>query len=134
MGVSERTAMPRNILIVDDNAELREILRLLLDLDGHSVRAAKDAAEAISLMGEGLADAIVIDDDPPDMSASHLAIHLKALAETMNPKPHFITVAIRGDFAPDELSVLEGFDHLLYKPVAYEHISALLAAPLPASK
>lgn len=36
--------MTHNILVVDDDAELMEILKALLELDGHTVRAAKDAA------------------------------------------------------------------------------------------
>lgn len=119
--------MPRNILVVDDNTELREILKALLELDGHTVRAAKDAAEAIALMGEKLAGAFVIDDDLPDMSGSHLALHLKAMAETLNPKLRCIGVAVRGDLAPGEVTGIDGFDHLLFKPVAYKQLSELLS-------
>lgn len=121
--------MSRNILVVDNNTELREILKTLLELDGHTVRAAKDAAEAISLMGERLAGAVVIDDDLPDMLGSHLASHLKAMAETLNPKLHCLAIAIRGDLVSGEVSSLDGFDHLLFKPVAYEQLSRLLTTP-----
>lgn len=119
--------MPRNILVVDANSELREVLKTLLELDGHLVRVAKDGAEAIARMGERLAAFVVIAEDLPDISGSHLALHLKALAETLNPKHRCIAIAIRGDIYIDEATLLDGFDHLLYKPVAYEQISALLA-------
>lgn len=120
--------MPRNILVVDDNAELREILRALLELDGHSVRAAKDAAEAIGLMGEQLAGCVVIDEDLHDMSGSHLACHLKAMAETLSPKLNFVAIAIRGDLVFGDETTIDGFDHLLYKPVAYEQLTKLLGS------
>lgn len=118
--------MPHNILVVDDDAELREILKALLELDGHTVWAAKDAAQAIRLMGERLANVFVIDDDLPDMSGLHLALHLKAMVETVNPRLSCVGVAIRGDIAPGEVSAIDGFDHLLYKPVAYEQLAKVL--------
>jgi two-component system phosphate regulon response regulator OmpR len=123
--------MPHHILVVDDDTELREILKALLELDGHKVWAAKDAAEAILLMGERLASVFVIDDDLPDMSGSHLALHLKAMVETINPNLPCVGVAIRGDVAPGEVSAIDGFDYLLFKPAAYEQLAKVLGNLAP---
>lgn len=117
--------MPRNILVVDDDAQQSEILKTLLELDGHSVRVARNGGQAISLMRERLAAFLLIDDDLPDFAGSFLALHLKALAETMNPKLGCIAIAIRGDVIAGE--AIDGFDHVLCKPVAYEQIADLLA-------
>lgn len=118
--------MPRNILVIDSKPELREALKLLLELDGHTVRVAKDGAEALAHHRERVPSVVVIDDDPPDFSATNLALHLKALVVVHYPKSTLITIAIRGDLAPGEVERLDGFDHVLFKPVAYEQISAVL--------
>lgn len=46
-------------------------------------------------MGESLANVFVIDHDLPDMSGLHLALHLKAMVETVNPRLSCVGVAIR---------------------------------------
>lgn len=123
--------MTHNILVVVDDAELREILKALLELDGHTVRATKDAAESILLMGESLANVFVIDDELLDRSGLHLALHLKAIVETVDPGVRCVGVAIQGNVAPSEVSAIDGFDHLLCKPVAYEQLARVLGTLVP---
>ncbi|HEU4988736.1 MAG: sigma-54-dependent Fis family transcriptional regulator [Gemmatimonadota bacterium] len=50
-----------NILIVDDELGLRHTLSLILDGEGHSVRAAADAAAATALLRDAPADLILCD-------------------------------------------------------------------------
>ena len=50
-----------NILVVDDELGLRHTLTLILQAEGHSVRAASDGAAALERLGEGPADLIICD-------------------------------------------------------------------------
>ncbi|HKH90937.1 MAG TPA: sigma-54 dependent transcriptional regulator [Gemmatimonadaceae bacterium] len=50
-----------NILVVDDELGLRHTLTLILQAEGHAVRAASDGAAALERLGEGPADLIICD-------------------------------------------------------------------------
>ena len=50
-----------NILVVDDELGLRHTLTLILQAEGHTVRAASDGAAALERLGEGPADLIICD-------------------------------------------------------------------------
>ncbi|HEY0143422.1 MAG TPA: response regulator [Thermoanaerobaculia bacterium] len=51
--------MSRKALVIDDDAHLRELLRLLLELDGFEVETRRDGIDAIEL--EGWYDVILVD-------------------------------------------------------------------------
>jgi len=48
------TTRPRSILVADDDATVREVLRLMLDLDGHRVAVARDGPETLLRLQEDL--------------------------------------------------------------------------------
>jgi CheY-like chemotaxis protein len=54
-------APPRRVLIVEDNPDGRETLRLLLDLWGYQVEAAADGAEGVRKALAWRPDAAVVD-------------------------------------------------------------------------
>ena len=53
--------MFQNILVVDDDAALRDSLSLLLAAEGYTVRTASDGAQALALLEQASADAILCD-------------------------------------------------------------------------
>ena len=61
-GYSEQTGntAPR-VLIVDDNPEIREIIRILLSGEGYELEEAKNGNEALEKAGETAFDLIILD-------------------------------------------------------------------------
>ena len=55
------------ILVVDDEADIVELLREVLEADGYVVDAAPDAGEALRLIRQNLYDAALLDFNLPDM-------------------------------------------------------------------
>ncbi len=49
-----------NLLIVEDDADTRELLGELLSAEGYSVRTAADGAEALALMADGPLPALIL--------------------------------------------------------------------------
>jgi CheY-like chemotaxis protein len=49
-----------DVLVIDDEAEIRESLQLFLELDKFSVRTAAHGQEALQLLEQGLAPSVVL--------------------------------------------------------------------------
>ena len=56
-----------DILVVDDEAKMRHILRLILEEAGHSVREAQNGREALEVARDILPDCLLLDIVMPDM-------------------------------------------------------------------
>jgi CheY-like chemotaxis protein len=53
--------MPKDVLVVDDEEDIREFLKTLLEDRGYSVRVAKDGLEAMELMHAAKPDLVLLD-------------------------------------------------------------------------
>jgi CheY-like chemotaxis protein len=54
-------ALPKRILVVEDDAEMRQLFGLLLNGDGHEVTVCANGAEAMSLYRKSPFDLIVLE-------------------------------------------------------------------------
>jgi PAS domain S-box-containing protein len=105
----------RRVLVVDDNEDAVEALRMLLELDGHQVRTARDGRGALAAAREFQPEVILLDIGLPDMSGHDVA---RRLAD--DPRNRGVTLAALTGWgqAEDRLrSVEAGFKHHLVKPV-----------------
>jgi CheY-like chemotaxis protein len=55
----------RSVLVVDDDADARQMLALLLDIAGHAVRTANDGEEAVAVAKAFVPDVIFLDIQMP---------------------------------------------------------------------
>jgi two-component system cell cycle response regulator DivK len=53
--------MPADILIVEDYEDNRELLRLMLSAEGHSIREARNGREAVAMTKENPPDLLLMD-------------------------------------------------------------------------
>jgi signal transduction histidine kinase/ActR/RegA family two-component response regulator len=129
-----RTAAPqrpaqaaRTVLVVDDNAEQRDTLALLLRTHGHEVHAAADGPGALALAAELGPELVFLDIGLPGMDGFAIAERLR---ETLGE--HVVLVALTG-YAGEEKTRKageSGFDHYLVKPADPVRIVALASEPL----
>lgn len=116
---------PLRILVVDDNPDAAESLRVLLELGGHDVRVAGDGLRALDIV-EGFApDLAFVDVGLPGIDGYELATRLRAHAQARSS----VLVALTGyGRDEDKLRAMEaGFDHHLTKPADFDAIDRLLA-------
>jgi adenylate cyclase len=66
------------ILVVDDNAENREMLARRLERQGHEVRAAAGGGEALAMLAAAAADLVLLDVMMPDLDGYEVLARLKA--------------------------------------------------------
>jgi CheY-like chemotaxis protein len=67
----------KRILLADDQAEVRETVRLLLGMDGHSVSEAANGEEALGLFAPNRFDLVITDYAMPVMRGDELATNIK---------------------------------------------------------
>lgn len=70
-------AVGASILVVDDQPDLGEMLSAMIRRDGHEVRIARSAQEALGLVDERVPDLVLTDLGMPGMSGLDLADALR---------------------------------------------------------
>jgi CheY-like chemotaxis protein len=108
------------ILVVEDNADSREVTSELLSMLGHQVQSAASAEAALALPDWHKADALLTDINLPHMSGIELARQMLAQA----PQMQVVLASGYGQLSLGEL----GFDaEFLPKPFDMSAVGALLA-------
>jgi len=100
---------PRQILLADDETEVRSMLRLVLELDRHTVMEACDGQEALDLFKSRPFDVVVTDFVMPGMPGDQLAVEIKR----HSPGVPVIMITANADLLPHPVP---GVDLLLPKP------------------
>ena len=72
--------LPKRILLADDQQEVREMTKLMLDMDGHIVTEAGNGREALDLFTPDRFDLVITDYVMPLMKGDELARNIKRLA------------------------------------------------------
>ncbi|MEA3191697.1 MAG: hypothetical protein QOD26_30 [Betaproteobacteria bacterium] len=113
----------RDILIVEDNADARETLRRLLELQGHRVRVAAEGMAALETMRSAPPEVALVDIGLPGMDGYELARRVRA-----SGTKRILLIALTGyGLAEDRRRTAEaGFDLHLVKPVDYEKLEEAL--------
>lgn len=112
-----------NVLVVDDDATIRGLLNVALEMYGATVTAVETAQEALTTLQAWRPDVLVSDLEMPDKNGYWLIAQVRALA----PERGGMTPAacLTGLVEPeDRAQVLRaGFQYHLAKPV---HLEALI--------
>jgi signal transduction histidine kinase len=114
---------PLDILVIEDDADSRNNLRDILELDDHRVAAAGTAAEAMTRDDWGRFAAIILDRRLPDATAEQLMPRLKAAA----PDACVIVVTGYADLQGAIAALRQGASDYLLKPLNPELLRASLA-------
>jgi len=117
------------ILIVDDSSEMRQYLRMLLELDCYQVETVGTGIEALQLLRDGFAPAVVLlDVKMPGMNGWQTLRHLRKLW------PDLSVIMCSGDDEPDRIrrAAFLGVQAYLAKPVQHLYLSAAIERCLAA--
>ena len=120
----EGTRAKRRFLVVDDNADICSSLAMLLVLEGHEVRTARDGEEALELAARWRPDAVVLDIALPKLNGFDAARRMRSApwGKTM------VLIAMTGWGQEEDRRKSEeaGFDGHLVKPVDFAALMELL--------
>jgi CheY-like chemotaxis protein len=112
------------ILVVDDHAPSAEMLAEILTLEGHDVRMAHSAVEAIETARSFAPAIAVLDIGLPDQDGFELARSIKA--DPQLQRIHLIGVSGYGQSQYPKRAKEAGFEHYLVKPVDLDELLILV--------
>jgi two-component system phosphate regulon response regulator PhoB len=124
--------MPATILIVEDEADLAEMLRYNLEAEEFAVIAAASGDEASERMHEVTPDLILLDWMLPGPSGIELCRRWRARAETA--KVPIIMLTARGEEEERVRGLATGADDYVVKPFSVPELMARVRAILRRSK
>jgi two-component system CheB/CheR fusion protein len=117
----------RRVLVVEDNVEGAEALRMMLELDGHEVEVAHDGREGVVRARAFHPDVVLCDIGLPELDGYEVARQLRADAAF-----HARLVAVTGYALPEDRrrAAEAGFDLHIAKPPSPDQLhDALARAP-----
>jgi CheY-like chemotaxis protein len=118
------------ILIVDDNANARETLKMILELEGYDVADAESAGRALEIIDFQPPDVALVDIELPGADGYQLARTIRR-----NPRWRPLRlVAVTGHDEPEDRrrGREAGFDVHLAKPIDLDWLLGFLARPAAA--
>jgi two-component system, cell cycle response regulator DivK len=123
------TSPPPLVLVVDDDADTREIVRLCLNCSGVEAMEAGNARDALQKVSETLPHAILLDMGLPDIDGYDLCRQFRERSDTHRTP----IIALTGHAYPADLQRARdaGCDGVLIKPCPPEHILLELQRVLP---
>jgi CheY-like chemotaxis protein len=102
----------KKILVVDDEPQVCEAVKMLLEFDGHEVVTAASGKEALALFEHGKFDVVITDYTMPGMKGDELALAIKARA----PGQPVVMLTAHAEMLKSEGVPLTGVGQLLNKP------------------
>ncbi len=122
---SPSAAIPRRILIVDDNRDHADSLSMLLQIGGSETRTVYDGQRAVAVLDEFRPDAVLLDIGLPGLNGYETARRMRASPHGKNAT--LIAVTGWGQEDDRRRSADAGFDYHLTKPIATNELLRLLA-------
>jgi two-component system, sensor histidine kinase len=114
----------RRVLVVEDSADNRAVLQLLLQAWGHEVETAADGLLGAQRAVAWRPEVAVIDLGLPLLDGYQVARHVRAALGAA-----VFLIALTGEAGPDApvRATLAGFDAFLLKPADWNELSLLVA-------
>ena len=122
--VAQRAAVPRRVLVVEDNDDAREMLAAMLGLLGHEVHTARDGASGVDLAVKTKPDLALIDIGLPGIDGYEVARQIRQRVGRIR------LVALTGYGQPEDRrrAIGAGFDVHIVKPIDAEQLHQLFAS------
>jgi CheY-like chemotaxis protein len=128
----EQPAAALRILVVDDNQDALEMMRVFLELAGHQVQVAADGYSALAMLAQFPADVGLFDIGLPGLDGYELARRVRR--DPVAGRMYLIAVTGWGQENDRQRAQESGFDAHVAKPTDPEEITRMLASVRPAAR
>ena len=120
----ESRASARRVLLIEDNKDAREMLRMMLELAGHVVYDAADGVRGLELLDAERPDVGIIDIGLPRMDGYQVARRIRDLPYGRDML--LLALTGYGSDSDAQRSMEHGFDDHLVKPVDPDRLTRLI--------
>jgi CheY-like chemotaxis protein len=111
------------VLVVDDDDDLRDSLKSLLECDGHFTLTASSAEEAMAVIERHTPICVLLDLNMPGVSGVELAERIRSVHGM-----DMVLIVLTGstDESDQDEAERAGVDYVLHKPLDVAHLRSLL--------
>lgn len=122
--VAAATSGPRRILLIEDNQDIRDLLRLKLRQLGHDIEAAEDGPTGLEKLLASPPDIALVDIGLPGLSGYEIA---RQARQTLGSQVYLVALTGYGQAEDKERALAAGFDVHLTKPPDFVDLQNVLA-------
>jgi CheY-like chemotaxis protein len=115
----------KTILVVDDSADTREVLRRTLASEGYSVIEAADGREAVEIAARACPHLILMDLNLPVMDGLAAAARIRELKERCGDVP-IVAITAFDTYGMKAAALEVGCNAYLLKPVAVDEVRGVI--------
>lgn len=123
-GTTDPAACTKRILLIEDDADAREVLCGLLEDLGHQVRGAVGGVDGLKTVSEFRPDVVFIDVGLPDMDGHEVARQVRAASVGRDVR--LIALTGYGGREAKTRALEAGFDQHVLKPIQLVDLSEIL--------
>jgi PAS domain S-box-containing protein len=116
----------QRILIIEDNPDNREMMRILLETSGHEIHEAPDGVSGVEMTIQLQPDTVLIDIGLPGIDGYEVARQIRS---KLRDRSRLIALSGYGQEKDRQRAFEAGFDDHLLKPVDPSRLLAILTAP-----
>ena len=113
------------ILVIDDNRNILDVLKQVLEIEGHECIVASSGRTGLTMMRQQKFDAVFLDLAMPEFSGMDVIDSLEKSGEIKEQKIIVLSASARLDEVEDDL-IKKGVRMLLRKPVGIDEIKHVL--------
>jgi CheY-like chemotaxis protein len=106
----------KKILVVDDERDVRTVVKEILEKAAYAVTAVENGAKALALLEKQRFDLVLLDILMPDLSGDEVACKIRKNSRTKNQKIAFLTVLASADYKKNIVKKTGAVDYIR-KPI-----------------
>lgn len=118
-------AIKSKILVVDDEPQIRKLLRITLEADGYKVEEASAGQEGVRLTASIKPDLVILDLGLPDIDGNEVITQIRSWSQTP-----ILILSVRSQDSDVVLALDKGADDYVVKPFATDVLLARIRATL----
>ncbi len=115
--------MPKKILVVEDLADIRKMMKIMVELYGYEVIEARDGSEAVHQVREHHPSLVLMDLAMPLMNGADAARAIKDMEDCAG----IPIIAVTAYRTMDQEALDAGCEQVIHKPVDFLKLKTLLA-------